>query len=110
MDKDTLLDMIELINGERRLNEYQAFWSKDPADKVRLERAERQDAAAIAEIRRTLAPRHRAVTRARTSKRLFDAYLDNLLETCFVSSHNGFARDARDDSAASAPSPSHTTA
>lgn len=92
MDKDTLLDMIELINGERRLNEYQAFWSKDPAEKVRLEEAERQDAAAIAKIRRQLAVHHRAGKSTRTSRRLFDAYIDNLLDTCFVPNHADLRR------------------
>jgi hypothetical protein len=96
MDKNALLDMIELIDEERRMNESLAFSSKDASEKVRLEKVARRDAAAISDIRRKLAPKRHAARRLPTSKRQFDAYIDNLLDTCFEATHAEPARHMPD--------------
>jgi hypothetical protein len=83
MDKNAFLDLIELLDEERRLNESKAFSSREASDQARFVMAAHRDAAAISDIRRKLASKSRARTRLPTSKRQFDAYLDALLDTCF---------------------------
>jgi len=46
MDKHALLDLIELLDEERRLNETLAFSSRDAIDQIRHATEARRDAAA----------------------------------------------------------------
>lgn len=82
--RNVLLDMIELLEEERRLDASQALSTQDAPRKAALEATVRECATAIFEIRRRLAPQHRGDDRVRASKRQFDTYLDNLLDTCFA--------------------------
>lgn len=97
MDKNAFLDLIELLDEERRLNESQAFSSRDASDQAKLAMAAHRDAAAISDIRRKLASNPRAGKRLPTSKRQFDAYLDSLLDTCFEAGITHATRDAPAD-------------
>lgn len=83
MDKNAFLDLIELLDEERRHNESLAFSSLDASHKAAFAVAAHRDAAAISDIRRKLASKPRAGKRLPTSKRQFDAYLDTLLDSCF---------------------------
>ena len=83
MDKNAFLDLIELLDEERRRNEALAFSSQDAADQARLATVAHRDAAAISDLRRKLASKPHARRRLPTSKRQFDAYLDKLLDSCF---------------------------
>ena len=83
MDKNAFLDLIELLDEERRHNESLAFSSLDASYKAAFAVAAHRDAAAISDIRRKLASKPRAGKRLPTSKRQFDAYLDTLLDSCF---------------------------
>lgn len=83
MDKDAFLDLIELLDEERRHNESLAFSSQDASQKAAFAVAAHRGAAAISDIRRKLASNPRAGKRLPTSKRQFDAYLDKLLYSCF---------------------------
>jgi hypothetical protein len=84
MDKDYFLDLLELLDEERRHNEFLAFSSLDASDKAKLATAARRDSAAISDLRRRLAPTHGTRKRLPTSRHEFDAYLDSLLDsTCF---------------------------
>ena len=83
MDKHALLDLIELLDEERRLNETLAFSSRDAVDQIRHATAARRDAAAVADIRRKLASKRRTGRSLPTTRRQFDAYLDTLLDSCF---------------------------
>lgn len=83
MDKNAFLDLIELLDEERRHNESVAFSSQDALYKAAFTVAAHRDAAAISDIRRKLASNPRTGKRLPTSKRQFDAYLDKLLDSCF---------------------------
>lgn len=83
MDKNAFLDLIELLDEERRHNESVAFSSQDASHKAAFTVAAHRDAAAISDIRRKLASNPRTGKRLPTSKRQFDAYLDKLLDSCF---------------------------
>lgn len=89
MDQNVWLDMIEMLGQERRHNESLAFSTKDASDKARLETAARRDAAAISEIRRRLSTMQRNARHLPSSKQLFDAYIDTLLDTCFEATPHG---------------------
>jgi hypothetical protein len=104
MDKNAFLDLIELLDEERRHNESLAFSSQDASDKAAFAVAAHRDAAAISDIRRKLASNPRAGKRFPTSKRQFDVYLDTLLDSCFEPARtrpdrgvldSGFARASR---------------
>jgi hypothetical protein len=96
MDKNAYLDLIELLDQERRRNEAMALSSQDAADRDRLAAVARRDAAAISDLRRKLAPTPRTRRRLPTGKREFDAYLDSLLDTCFEATRAEPTRGLRD--------------
>jgi hypothetical protein len=97
MDQNVLLDMLELIAEEKRINETRAFSSRDAFEKARFQEAARRDAAAISNITRKLARQGRSRRRLPSSERQFDAYIDRLLDTCFESGITHATRDAPAD-------------
>lgn len=98
-----MLDMIELLDQERRNNEYRAFSSRDPPRKGTLESAARRCAATISDMRRRLAPAPGVTQRPRILKRQVDAYLDTMLDTCFVPRRTRPVRGVLDGEMPSAP-------
>jgi hypothetical protein len=81
------LDVIEVIDEERRLSEFRAFSPKDASEKTRLQKAARWNAAGIFDIRWTLSLHGHAEKRARTNKRPLNTYTDTVIDTCFKSSY-----------------------
>ena len=78
-DRDTLLDLIAVINDNRRFLEDAALWPSNAAQKGHYRHAARDHAATVARITRDLAKhdkRHAPVSRNR-----LEVYVDDLLET-----------------------------
>ena len=77
-DRGTLLDMIDVIEQERRFNQAAALLALHHGERDRHEQKARQGALAIAEIRRKLA-RHERRAHLPVSQDQLDAYLDSLI-------------------------------
>jgi len=76
MDRANLLDMLAVMDEERRYNEAAALVAWRPAQRETFARKARQGAAAICMIRQELAS-----TRSKRSRRRIDACIERLLET-----------------------------
>jgi hypothetical protein len=76
MDRANLLDMLAVMDEERRFNEAAALVAWRPAQRETFARKARQGAAAVCMIRRELASAH-----SNHSTRRIDACIERLLET-----------------------------
>src|SRR5574338_1031594 len=76
MDRANLLDMLAVMDEERRYNEAAALVAWRPAQRETFARKARQGAAAVCMIRRELAN-----ARSKRSTRRIDACIERLLET-----------------------------
>jgi hypothetical protein len=76
MDRANLLDMLAVMDEERRYNEAAALVAWRPAQRETFARKARQGAAAVCMIRRELANAH-----SKRSSRRIDACIERLLET-----------------------------
>jgi hypothetical protein len=88
------LDLIDVINEEQQLNEFQAFSPKDGPEKTRLGKAARWDAAGIFGIRRKLVLHGLAEKRVCSNKHSLNTYTDTWIDTCFKPSHTEPTRAA----------------
>ncbi len=79
MKNTTLLDLIAVIDGERRFHQAAALLSLDPEDRAQYAHHARCEATAISRVRRDMAR-----TGARSTpppRRRFDDYIDSLIDT-----------------------------
>lgn len=89
-NRSTLLDMIDLLGGERRRNESQALLSQDVRDKRTLEAAARRCTTVASNLQRTCTQSRRGVQPPRLGKRQIDACIDTLLDACLEPVQRGF--------------------
>ena len=80
MDDANLLDMIAVLEEERRFNEAAALLCTNAVQRCEFARKARQGAHAVRTIRHELA-RARGSHSRRRSRRHMDAYLDRLIDT-----------------------------
>jgi hypothetical protein len=79
MKKITLLDLIAVIDGERRFHQAAALLSLNPEDRAQYAHHARCEATAISRVRRDMA---RASPRTPSQpRRRFDDYIDSLMDT-----------------------------
>jgi hypothetical protein len=80
MKKITLLDLIAVIDGERRFHQAAALLSLNPEDRAQYAHHARCEATAISRVRRDMA-RASARTTSLLPRRRFDDYIDSLMDT-----------------------------
>lgn len=79
MKKITLLNLIAVIDGERRFHQAAALLSLNPEDRAQYAHHARCEATAISRVRRDMA---RASARTTSlPRRRFDDYIDSLMDT-----------------------------
>jgi len=84
INRDTLLDLIDLLDKERRRSENHAFSPQDATSKRNLEIAAHHCATTRSNLRGRLSPDPGNMQPAHISKRQIGACLDILLDTCCV--------------------------
>ena len=72
----TLLDLIAVIDGERRFHQAAALLSVNPEDRARYAHRARCEATAISSVRRNMA----RVQHVSLHRRWFDDYVNNLID------------------------------
>jgi|SRR6185437_1276826 len=87
MKKTTLLNLIAVIDGERRFHQVAALLSLNPEDRAQYAHHARCEATAISRVRRDMARTGARVTSL--PRRRFDDYIDSLIETYVGGTHAG---------------------
>jgi hypothetical protein len=87
MEKTRLLNLIAVIDGERRFHQVAALLSLNPEDRAQYAHHARCEATAISRVRRDMA-RAGAPT-ASLPRRRFDDYIDSLIDTYVGGPHAG---------------------
>ena len=88
MKKTTLLNLIAVIDGERRFHQVAALLSLNPEDRAQYAHHARCEATTISRVRRAMA-RASARTTLLLPRRRFDDYIDSLMDTYVGGTHAG---------------------
>lgn len=78
MKNTTLLDLIAVIDGERRFHQAAALLSLDPEDRAQYAHHARCEATAISRVRRDMA--RKGARSTPPPRRRFDDYIDSLID------------------------------